>query len=165
MSARNRRRAVTTSASERDVLEAFLDDLRETILGKLEGLTGEQARRSLVPSGTSLLGIVKHLAFVERYWFQSQFAGGTVDFPWSDADPDADWRVADWESVDGVAGFYRAEIEESRRVAALSSLDARSALGPGASLRWILVHMVGETARHAGHADLLREAIDGATGD
>jgi len=157
---------VVSSASEREVLEAFLDDLRETILWKLDGLTGEQARRSLVPSGTSLLGIVKHLAFVERYWFQSRFAGRTVDFPWSDDDPDADWRVADWESVEGVAAFYRGEIGLSRQiVAAAWDLGTLAARGDSVTLRWILCHMIEETARHAGHADLLREAADSATGE
>jgi hypothetical protein len=166
MSSRDRQRAVTTSTSEREVLESFLDDLRDTILWKQEGLTREQALRSLVPSGTSLLGIVKHLAFVERYWFQDRFAGRDVSFPWSEQDPDADWRVEEWESPEGVADFYRSEIAQSRAVQADAlGPDAPSARGKPVSLRWVLVHMIEETARHAGHADLLREAADGATGE
>lgn len=166
MSSRDRHRAVTTSASEREVLESFLDDLRDTILWKQEGLTREQALRSLVPSGISLLGIVKHLAFVERYWFQDRFAGRDVAFPWSEQDPDADWRVEEWESPEGVADFYRSEIAQSRAVQAdAPGSDAPSARGKPVSLRWVLVHMIEETARHAGHADLLREAADGATGE
>jgi len=157
---------VTTSTSEREVLESFLDDLRDTILWKQEGLTREQALRSLVPSGTSLLGIVKHLAFVERYWFQDRFAGRDVAFPWSEQDPDADWRVEEWESPEGVADFYRSETAQSRAVQAdAPGPDALSSRGRPVSLRWVLVHMIEETARHAGHADLLREAADGATGD
>lgn len=166
MSSRDRHRAVTTSTSEREVLESFLDDLRGTILWKQEGLTREQALRSLVPSGISLLGIVKHLAFVERYWFQDRFAGRDVAFPWSEQDPDADWRVEEWESPEGVADFYRSEIAQSRAVQAdAPGSDAPSARGKPVSLRWVLVHMIEETARHAGHADLLREAADGATGE
>ena len=157
---------MTTSTSEREVLESFLDDLRDTILWKQEGLTREQALRSLVPSGTSLLGIVKHLAFVERYWFQDRFAGRDVAFPWSEQDPDADWRVEEWESPEGVADFYRSETAQSRAVQAdAPGPDALSSRGRPVSLRWVLVHMIEETARHAGHADLLREAADGATGD
>ena len=157
---------MTTSTSEREVLESFLDDLRDTILWKQEGLTREQALRSLVPSGTSLLGIVKHLAFVERYWFQDRFAGRDVAFPWSEQDPDADWRVEEWESPEGVADFYRSETAQSRAVQAdAPGPDALSARGKPVSLRWVLVHMIEETARHAGHADLLREAADGATGE
>ena len=163
---RDRRHAARTSIDELALLTGFLDDLRETILWKLDGVTPEQGRASLLPSGMSLLGIAKHLGFVERYWFQARFAGRDVTFPWSDEDPDADWRVEEWETPEGVAGFYRGEAEQSRQVvSAAPALDALATRGDPVTLRWILLHMIEETARHAGHADLLREAADGATGE
>jgi len=166
MQYRGRRHAARTSIDELALLTGFLDDLRETILWKLDGLTPEQARASLLPSGISLLGIAKHLGFVERYWFQARFAGRDVAFPWSDEDPDADWRVEEWETPEGLAGFYRSEAEQSRQVvAAAPALDTAANRGDPVTLRWILLHMIEEAARHAGHADLLREAADGATGE
>jgi uncharacterized damage-inducible protein DinB len=166
MNYRGRRDAAVASTDELTLLTAFLDDLRETILWKLEGVTPEQARATLAPSGTSLLGMTKHLGFAERYWFQARFAGWDVSFPWSEQDPDADWRVEEWETPEGVADFYRTEAERSRQVVAPApGLDTLAARGKPVTLRWILLHMIEETARHAGHADLLREAADGATGE
>ena len=162
----DRRDAITTAKSIRESLCVFLDEQRETIIRKIEGLGEDDARRSLVPSGTSLAGIVKHLACVERFWFQQVFEGRDVEFPWSDTDPDADWRVEYWETIDGLVAFYRSEVAESRRIEAASKdLDREVEVGDRRySLRWIMLHMIEETARHAGHVDLLREAIDGATG-
>jgi uncharacterized damage-inducible protein DinB len=155
-------------APERAMLEAFLDFLRATILLKADGLSDEDLRRPMVPSGTSLLGMIKHLAFVERWWFQSVFAGADVDFPWTDDDPDADWRPEPEETADQILDLYRSECEASRRVIAQASPDDHEA-GESSrgktTLRWILIHMIEETARHAGHADILREMIDGATGE
>src|SRR5919106_4933405 len=79
-------------ASEKDMLVAWLDFHRSTLLMKVHGLSDEDLRRAMVPSGTSLLSLVKHLAYVERWWFRQVFAGEAVDFPWTDDDPDADWR-------------------------------------------------------------------------
>jgi uncharacterized damage-inducible protein DinB len=154
------------TAGGRETLTAFLDYLRETVLWKVEGLSDADARRPLVPSGTSLAGIVKHLAFVERFWFQTVFAGRMVDYPWSEEDPDADWDVADWETLDGICGFYREETAASREIEARAeSLESIAAHpGHGMTLRWIVVHMIEETARHAGHADIIRELIDGSAG-
>jgi uncharacterized damage-inducible protein DinB len=161
------------TAPEPETLNAFLDYHRATLLNKVEGVSDEDLRRPLVPSGTTLLGLVKHLAHVERWWFSDVFAGREVHYPWSDADPDADLRVEPEESTDLVLDLFRTEIEASRAiVAGASSLDDLSAraLPRGGevvrySLRWILVHMIEETARHNGHADILREQIDGATGE
>jgi uncharacterized damage-inducible protein DinB len=153
------------TAKGHPTLSAFLDYLRETVLWKLDGLSDDDARRAMVPSGTSLGGIVKHLAFVERFWFQGVFAGAGVAFPWNEDDPDADWRVDSWETVSGLTEFYREEIARSREISAGVPLSRRAAHPEyGMSLRWILVHMIEETARHAGHADILREMIDGRTG-
>jgi uncharacterized damage-inducible protein DinB len=166
MNYRGRRDEAVASTEELTLLTAFLDDLRETILWKLDGVSSEAARASVVPSGTSLLGMTKHLGFVERYWFQARFAGREVAFPWSEEDPDADWRTEGCETPEGVADFYRAEAERSREVvAAAQGLDTLAARGKPVTLRWILLHMIEETARHAGHADLLREAADGAIGE
>jgi uncharacterized damage-inducible protein DinB len=153
-----------TTAKTRRALEAFLDDQRAAVIRKAAGVSDEDARRPMVPSGTSLAGILKHLAFVERYWFQEVFDGGDPEYPWTEDDPDADWRVEPWETVEGLVDFYEAEIERSRAITgAAASLKRRDSAGR-VTLRWILLHMIEETARHAGHADILREQIDGATG-
>ena len=155
------------AAPERELLAAFLDFHRQTLLWKLSGLDDEAVRSRLVPSQTTLLGMVKHLAYVERWWFQRVFAGRDVAFPWSERDPDADWRVEPGESTAEIVTLYEAETAISRRIVAeLASLDEVARLpGHGHSLRWIVVHMLEETARHNGHADVLRELIDGATGE
>lgn len=148
-------------------LTAFLDYQRETVLWKVDGVSDEDARRAMVPSGTSLAGIVKHLAFVERFWFQKVFAGRPADFPWSEDEPDADWAVGEWESLEGLTRFYREEAAVSRKIAEEASSLKRRSADPDVrvNLRWILLHMIEETARHAGHADILRELIDGSTGE
>jgi uncharacterized damage-inducible protein DinB len=155
-----------TSGDERRVLAAVLEYQRETIVMKTEGLDDEAARRPGVPSGTSPAGVVKHLAHVERWWFHAVFAGRDVEFPWSENDRDADWRVEAGESLADLVAAYRAAWEESNRVAAAaSSLDAVSFHEEHrVSLRWIYLHMIEETARHAGHVDILREQLDGSTG-
>ena len=162
-------------ADERATLSAFLDYHRATLLAKIEGLGREHLAVAAVPtSALTLAGLVKHLAVVEDSWFQEEFLGLELE-PWASApwhdDPDWDFHSAvDDEPADLVA-LYRAAIERSRAVvAAASSLDALSVResrreGTPFSLRWILLHMIEETARHNGHADLLREAIDGSTGE
>jgi uncharacterized damage-inducible protein DinB len=149
---------------------AFLDAQREAVMRKLDGISEEDARRRLGPSSTSLLGIVKHLAYVERSWFQAVFKGRTVEDPWSEADPDVDWRIEDWESVDGLLEFYGQEIAVSRKITRKAKGMGQKAARPDrvgletVTLRWIMSHMIEETARHAGHADIIREMIDGETG-
>jgi uncharacterized damage-inducible protein DinB len=164
---RRQRRAVWSDGGERELLTRFLDFERDTLLWKVSGLTREQLTTPRSPSGLSLLGIVKHLAYVERSWFQRRFMGRDVHVAWRGVEPDADFHIADDEAPESVFAFYRAEIEQSRRiVAATGSLDqlAVDADRP-VSLRWILVHMIEETARHVGHADLMREVTDGQTGE
>ncbi len=102
--------------SEREQLSAFLDYQRETLLWKVDGLSKAELLRPLMSSGMMLLGLVKHLAYVERWWFQSVFAGEDVDYPWTDDDPDADWRVEPDEDVASVLDFYRAEATRSREI-------------------------------------------------
>ena len=160
------------NADERVTLAGFLDYYRATILTKIDGLTDEQARTRFVGSDTTLLGIVRHLSEVERSWFRRRLRG--EDAPpmyYSDQDPDGDFHPGlDWTIAEAVATYER-ECDVSRVIVAdTASLDELAVrpvegYGSGVSLRWILVHMIEETARHAGHADILRELIDGATGD
>jgi uncharacterized damage-inducible protein DinB len=151
------------------MLSAFLDRYRETMLWKLDGLSTEQASGHLVPSATTLLGVVKHLAYVERWWFQMNFAGDPVGFPWpkDEPDEDIDFRVTDTDTIESISALYEQEIARSRQIVAGASLeDLGQDLGKvkPRSLRWIMVHMIEETARHSGHADILRELTDGAIG-
>lgn len=154
------------SGPEREVLQGFLDYQRGTMVRKILGLDRTQALRRLVPSDATLLGMLKHLAYVERYWFRGVLAGEDIAFPWSDDDPDADWRIEPGETVESIIGLYREECAAADRTAAHYALqDVSSGRGRDVSLRWILTHMIEETARHCGQADILRELTDGATGE
>jgi uncharacterized damage-inducible protein DinB len=155
-------------AAEREMLDAWLDYERATVLWKLTGLSDEQVRRRLVPSATTMLGIVKHLGYVERSWFQMRFESQDLPVPWTVADPDADFRIEPEESTDAVLAWYQAQVATSRAIAsAAASLDqtAKHSERADYNLRWIMVHMIEETARHNGHLDILREMIDGSTGE
>jgi hypothetical protein len=155
---------------ESETLRGFLDWYRAVVERKVEGLTLDQARTVMTPTGMSPLGIVKHLGWVERGWFREIFAGEEIEvIDWED-DNSAEFAIGTSDTVDSILAFYRTEVEHSRGVVAGSpSLDALSAkptkFREHVSLRWILVHMLEETARHAGHLDLMRETIDGRTGD
>lgn len=153
---------------EKAMLSAFLDRYRETILWKLDGLSREQATRRLVPSATTLLGIVKHLGYVEMAWFRVRFAGEPVTLPWEkeETEPDPDFRIEPQDTIERVSAFYREQIAKAREIVAAASLDdlVRDTTRGQRSLRWIMVHLIEETARHAGHADILRELTDGAVG-
>ena len=155
------RQAVPRTGDEKSTLVALLDVQRAVIRTKVDGLDDQTVRRQLVSSGTSLLAIVKHLGYVERWWFRIVFTGDDADYPASDDDPDADWRLDDRDTVGGVLAFYEDECERSRAVVAGAALDDLAARHERVSLRWILAHMLQETARHAGQADILRELIDG----
>ena len=144
------------------MLVAFLDYLRESVILKLDGVTDGQAREPGVPSGTSLLWLVKHLALVERAWFQFAFAGrhGSVV---------GEGELKEDDTIESVVADYRSTIATSNEIVAgcddLGRLCAQKSTAPSPmSLRWVLVHMVEETGRHAGHADILRERIDGSIG-
>jgi uncharacterized damage-inducible protein DinB len=160
-----------TTGTERELLTEYLDFYRATILRKVEGASDETLRARIVPSQTTLLGIVKHLAWVEAGWFQYIFAGREVEDPSTDDDPDADWRIEPHETAEQIIAFYKEACVESRAIAETAeNLDAESVRGNRHSgkkynLRRILIHMIEETARHAGHADILREVTDGQTGD
>jgi uncharacterized damage-inducible protein DinB len=148
------------------LLRAFLDYHRATLLRKIDGVSDADLRKSPVGSGTSLLGIVKHLAYVEQWWFRRVFADEDVKFPWTEDDPDADWRIEPDEATSQIVDLYRYSCALSREItaAAFPEDKARNPKFEG-TMRWILVHMIEETARHNGHADILREMIDGVTGE
>ncbi|HVF06796.1 MAG TPA: DinB family protein [Frankiaceae bacterium] len=150
---------------ERAMLAHFLDGYRDAVLRKVEGLTDEQAKWSPVPSGTSLFGIVSHLVATQRWWFAHTIGGLDVDFPWTEEDPDADWRGAEGATLADVVRAFQEESERSRAILATADLD-RVCAGErrDVSVRWVAVHMVEELARHAGHADVVRELLDGTTG-
>jgi uncharacterized damage-inducible protein DinB len=161
------------NADERTTLFAFLDYQRATLLGKTEGLDAEQLRRRLPSSALTLAGLLKHLAFVEDDWIQVDFLGRPAPQPWASApwDDDRDWDFHSAEQDDPaeLKALYSAACDRTRLVVAAHDLDAPAAgihpSGQHWSLRWIVNHLVEETARHNGHADLLREAIDGAVGE
>jgi uncharacterized damage-inducible protein DinB len=157
-------------ADERAMLASWLDYHRATLETKCAGVSDEALRERLEghPSSLSLLGLVRHLAEVERAWFQRRVSG--QDAPplyYSQDDPDGDFDNVDGADVEEAFSTWRAECQRAREVlAGIESLDTVFDLdGERISVRWLLVHMIEEYARHNGHADLLRERIDGAVGD
>ena len=155
-------------ADERPMLDAWLDFHRGTLLWKCEGVSPQDlVRRSVEPSTLTLLGLVRHMAEVERSWFRRCLAGEPVEWLYArEGAEDADFDEVDpTRAVEDFATF-RAEVEECRALASRFALDdCGTRHGKAVSLRWIYVHMIEEYARHNGHADLLRERIDGVTGD
>jgi uncharacterized damage-inducible protein DinB len=156
------------AAAERATLEAFLDHQRDEVKAKVRGLSDDDARRRLVPSATTLAGLLKHLQRVEASWFQHRLdqmpAEELPPLQWLADGPDGDFVVGPDETVASVTADYDAQCAVSRATAARHHLDEvvpHPSLGE-VSLRWIYVHMIEETARHAGHADILREQLDAA---
>jgi uncharacterized damage-inducible protein DinB len=153
---------------ERDTLVGFLDYQRATLLWKCADIgPGDLVRRAVPTSNLSLIGIVRHMTLVEWSWFEERFSGLSVPPPISmDEDVDADFNDLDPARADADFARFDAQCDISRRLTAAGELDqlAEAARNP-LTLRWILVHMIEEYARHNGHADLLREAIDGAVGE
>jgi uncharacterized damage-inducible protein DinB len=158
---------VTTGvASEREVLASFLDFHRGVVVRKVADLSISAAHARHVPSDTTLAGLLRHLAVTERQWFQQVLSGHQAPAGEGPDDPDASWSVGAQDTVADLVAAYQLECERSRAAAAAHDLDQavpHPALGE-VSLRWIYVHMIEETARHAGHADILRELTDGTTG-
>jgi hypothetical protein len=152
-----------TGSGELDTAVAFLSFARSCVLKKVEGLTEEQLLRRLVVSDTTLLGLVQHLTDAERYWFGYTLAGDVRH-----ADADFDMVIKPGRSPDEIIADYRTAIAESDahlRAAGDPDLPTAQPIGDAPqTLRWLLAHMTSETVRHAGHADILRELIDGVTG-
>jgi len=156
------------AAQEREMLEAWLEFHRDTLAVKCEGLSEGQLReRAVPPSSLSLLGLVRHMAEGEHQWFTVVLGGQQAPYPYyTDDNPDADFDDVDGADVAEAFATWRSECAGAReRVADAPSLDVTGAQdGKEFSLRWIMVHMIEEYARHNGHADLLRQRIDGVTG-
>ena len=158
---------VPFTGGEKESLQASLNRHRDVVLWKLEGLDDAALRRPMVPSGTTLLGLVKHLAAVDYSWFCTTFGRETEPLPFDPDDADADLRVNPDETTADIVEFYgRARAASDAAIDELDLDDVGTAwFGDPVSLRWVLIHMIEETAWHAGHLDILRELIDGSTGD
>ncbi len=159
------------AADERTTLTAMLDWYREGVALKIEGMDQQAATTSALRSGTTAAGLVKHLALVEDSWFTDRLAGRGDPEPWASApfDDDHDWEFhsANHEPLADVVDLYATACERSRAVTADLDLGdtAVDETGRTISLRFVLVHLVEETARHLGHLDVLRELADGRTGE
>lgn len=163
--------------SEAEVLLGFLDFHRRTLRMKLDGLDAAQRDQRLPPSQMTLGGLAKHLAFVEDWWFTQVVAGSDAPEPWAsadwEADEDWDWHSAADDDPADVDALLDAAVARSRAVVAtalaspegLDTLAARPGRREGLRLRWVVVHLVEEYCRHNGHADLLRESVDGQVGE
>jgi uncharacterized protein DUF664 len=154
--------------SERTTLVSVLDEQRDHVLGILEGLGEDALRRPVLPTGWSCLGMVRHLALdVERFWFRAVVAGERAELP----EGDAAWQVPPDTPAEEVFGLYRSEIERASAIIAATPLDAPPAWWPveifpglpSRVLRRTILHVIAETACHAGHLDAARELIDGRT--
>jgi hypothetical protein len=155
--------------AERAGLIEFLDYQRMALIKKVVGLSEEDARRTPTASALSLLSLVKHSAIWERRWFQAVVAGRTVPGEWPDVpteEPDDTFQLTDDDTVQAMVACYLDQIAVSREVLTSFDLDAPCAWPEMAhhNLRWVALHMIEETARHAGHADIIRETIDGSRG-
>jgi uncharacterized damage-inducible protein DinB len=166
-------------SGETATLLGFLDYQRATFEWKCRGMSDAELRVALPPTSMTLGGMLKHLAYVEDYWFTQAVGGAPPTQPWRaedfEADPDWDWHSAAIETGDHLRALWSERAERSRAVVssklANGEVEALSETHPAwdgqgrVSLRWVLVHMIEEYARHNGHADLIREAIDGQTGE
>ncbi|MFC4783400.1 DinB family protein [Nocardioides sp. MAHUQ-72] len=162
------------AGDEKATLLGFLDHHRDTLRLKTAGLTVDQLNATHAPSTMTLGGMLKHLAFVEHWWFDCVFRGQEYAEPWASVDwrtdPDWDWHSAAGDSPEELRAMFDAACAASDEVLAAvgdwGTLSQRAGrTGERFSMRWIVTHMVEEYARHNGHADLIRESIDGSTGE
>jgi hypothetical protein len=158
-----------STANERDALASFLDRQRDALIRKARGVTDAEARRAPTASSLSLLGLLKHSAVWEDRWFQGVVAGRPLPDGWPDHEspiPDEDFRVDDGDTVEQWVARYEQAAEMSRQIVAAMELDDSCARADiiDCNVRCVLLHMIEETARHAGHADLIRETLDGSRG-
>jgi hypothetical protein len=157
---------------ERQIICWLLDYHRGVMLRKLDGITDVQPRESIAKSDLTLLGLARHMGFVEQFWFGHIFLGAVgagerwhYDDP---DDPDVDFHPREEDTLANAVTVLHGEIRRARSIAATAPLDAvakEQREGRPVNLRWILVHLIEEYARHCGHADLIRQAIDGTVGD
>jgi uncharacterized damage-inducible protein DinB len=159
------RRIPKHGLGEKEMLRAWLEFGRNTILGKTADLSEDGALHNPTRSNTSLAGIVKHLTTVEQHWFQVVLGGRDVPMPFDPQNPDGDWIVAEGEPLADLLARYREACRESDRIIEELDMGSTGAQTTGDyTLRWALCHVALDTGRHAGQADILREQWDGARG-
>ncbi|MCT9930049.1 DinB family protein [Planotetraspora sp. A-T 1434] len=155
---------------ERATLTTFLDYVRATVHAKCDGVSEENARRAPLPDSplTTMSGLVSHLRWVEYSWFQVVFLGEEDEGPWTDDDPDREMRIGVDIPLHELLDDYEAQCARYRELVAANDLEATAKRpirdGRHVTLRWIIMHLIEETARHNGHLDILREMADGVTG-
>lgn len=154
--------------AEAAALKHFLDAQRASAMAILEGLSAEQLRTAVLPSGWTPLGLIKHLGYAERHWFQRVATGTVAEMPWPDDD---ERQLTSMHPVAEVFDFYRDQCERSNSVLEATSLDSEPVGRHGdmldeeiTDMRHLVLHMIEETARHLGHLDAARELLDGQTG-
>lgn len=151
---------MTMTGSDRELLRSMLNDQRQAIARAIHGTTEEQARFVPCEGANSLIAIVNHLAWVEKYWFEVVYRGEPD--PWPEDDPDIDFKVPDDQSVEATIALFANACRASNAIFDESDLDAVVPSERGdITMRWIALHMIEETARHAGHADVTRQLVDG----
>lgn len=169
----SRHRQPPHAGGESELALGFLDFQRDVLRVKTEGLDATQLDTTLVPSTLTLGGMLKHLAFVEDWWFSVMFRGNEPTPPFDSVDWDADWDW-DWHSAvddspEELRALWESTVARSRELVVGADMEALAVKttkrGDPISLRWVVLHMIEEYARHLGHADLIRESIDGSTGD
>jgi hypothetical protein len=158
-----------STATERDALGGFLDRQRDALIRKVHGVSDADARRAPTASALSLLGLLKHSTVWEERWFRGVVAGRSLADGWPDHEssiPDEDFVVGDEDTVELWVARYREAAETSRSISAAMDLNAACARPDvvDCNLRMVLLHLIEETARHAGHADIIRETLDGSRG-
>lgn len=156
-----------STSTEREALCGFLDQQRAALVRKAEGIGDAAAREAPTASSLSLLGLLKHSALWERRWFQIIVAGRGFPGEWPAVplETGADFRVGEDDTVRDLSAYYQEQAAISREIVAARALDAPCARPEHAqNVRWVLLHMIEETARHAGHADIIRETLDGSRG-
>jgi uncharacterized damage-inducible protein DinB len=161
---------IPPSFDERTVLTTFLDYARDTVHAKCAGLSDADARSAPLPGSPlmTISGLVSHLRWVESEWIEKNLLGGTIDAPWTDDDPDREFRIAVEVPLAQLLAEYRAACDRHRELVASLDLDTASKgdlwRAEPVTLRWVLFHLIEETARHNGHLDILRELADGTRG-
>lgn len=158
--------SIRTSTDEKELLLSFLDRQRHAMVAIADGLSDEDLRRRLVPSMTTILGMMKHVALCERWWFQDVFEGRPCESPVTEDDWDADFRIEPHETTQDILDLFRSERAISDEIIAahdLEDISKNHTQRPPCTLRWTILHVAFDTARHAGHGDILREQLDGET--
>jgi hypothetical protein len=158
---------VPYTGGEKESLQASLSRRRDAVVWKLQGLGDTELRRAMLPSGNTLLGLVKHLATWEHIWICRTFGHPTEQLPIDEGDDYADVRIEPGDSTAGIVAFYRRSRAAADQVIGGVDLDeaGTAMFGDAVSLRWAVIHILEDTARHAGHIDIMRELIDGMVGD